>query len=63
MIDKQKGVSIRSHRLLMLEGKCVIKVNSWQRTIDISIGTVVYTVLVLMDAGPKPFVKPDHIFL
>lgn len=63
MIDKQKGVSIRSHRLLMLERKCVIKVNSWQRTIDISIGTVVYTVLVLMDAGPKPFVKPDHNFL
>lgn len=47
----------------MLEAKYMIKVNSWQRTTDISIATVVYMLLVLMDAGPKPFVKPDQNFL
>lgn len=39
--------------------KYVIKVNSWQRTTDISIVTGLYTLLVLRLAGPKPFVKPD----
>lgn len=44
----------------MHEGKYVMKLCSWSRTIHISIVIAAYSLLVLLDVGSKPSTKPAY---